>query len=207
MPARCYHASTLPLSEEGILHHSKFIFEELKLPFNQGFGQNKCNLLICGNMLKLHCSLLGPISDKVVSNMLGTIMEQWILREFDTTMIITIYHHRLQHLINKPVSNFRSQMTSQLDIIFAMYYFSFEMSATKVCFLLNQVITTDPKMKKHPKVIFLSTALPSQYESEYSYNSTPSLPRYLNPYFNVPLKYLSTCFTTIHCTYLESTMN
>jgi hypothetical protein len=50
--------STLPLSEEGILHHSKFVSEENKLPFDQGFGQNVCNLLICGDILKLNCSLL-----------------------------------------------------------------------------------------------------------------------------------------------------
>jgi hypothetical protein len=59
--------STLPLSKEGILHHSKFVPEEHKLPFNQGFGQNIYNLLICGNILKLHCSLLDPISDEVIS--------------------------------------------------------------------------------------------------------------------------------------------
>jgi hypothetical protein len=93
--------STLPLSEEGILHHSKFVPEEHKLPFNQGFGQNICNLLICGNILKLDCSLLDPISDEVIYdlNMLGPVMEYWILREFDTTLIITVYHHRLQLLI------------------------------------------------------------------------------------------------------------
>jgi hypothetical protein len=61
--------STLPLSEEGILHHSKFVFEEQKLPFNQGFGQDICNLLICGNKLKLHCPLLDPISNEVISDL------------------------------------------------------------------------------------------------------------------------------------------
>jgi hypothetical protein len=77
IPVRCYHASTLSLSEEGIMHHSKFVSEEHKLPFHQGFGQNMCNLLICGNILKIHCSLLDHISNEVVSdlNMLELVME------------------------------------------------------------------------------------------------------------------------------------
>jgi hypothetical protein len=90
--------STLPLSEEGIMHHSKSISEEKKLPFLQGLGQNIYNLLIYGNILKLHYSLLDPIPDEVIFdlNMLGPVMEYWILREFDTTLIIAVYHHRLQ---------------------------------------------------------------------------------------------------------------
>jgi hypothetical protein len=73
--------SILPLSEEGILHHFKFVPEEHKLLFNQGLGQNICNLLICGNILKLDCSLMDPVSNEVIPylNMLGPIMEYWIL--------------------------------------------------------------------------------------------------------------------------------
>jgi hypothetical protein len=83
------------------MHHSSSVFEEHKLPFIQGIGQNMCNLLICGNVMKLHCSLLDPILDEVIYdlNMLGPVMEFWILREFDTTLIITVYHRRLQLLI------------------------------------------------------------------------------------------------------------
>jgi hypothetical protein len=93
--------STLPLSEEGIFHHSKFILEEYKLLFKQGFGQDIYNLLIYGNILKLDYSLLDPVSDEMIYdiNMLGPVMEYWILREFDTTLIITIYHHRIQILV------------------------------------------------------------------------------------------------------------
>jgi hypothetical protein len=92
--------STLPLSEEGILQHSKFVPEEYRLPFNQGFGQNVCNLLICGNILKLNCSLLYPVSDEVIHdlNMIVPVMEYRILKEFDTTLIITVYHHGVQLL-------------------------------------------------------------------------------------------------------------
>ena len=69
--------STLLFSEEGVLHLSKFVSEENKLPFNQGFGQNVCNLLICGNILELDCSLLDPVLDEVIYdlNMLGSVME------------------------------------------------------------------------------------------------------------------------------------
>lgn len=67
---------TLPLSEEGILHHSKLVFEEHKLPFHQGFGENVYNLLIYGNILKLNYSLLDHVFDEVIPNlnMLGPVM-------------------------------------------------------------------------------------------------------------------------------------
>jgi hypothetical protein len=75
------HASTLPLRKEGIMHHSKFVSKEHKLPFIQGFVQNIYNLLIYGNIFKLHYSLLDHIQDEVVYdlNMLGPVMEYWIL--------------------------------------------------------------------------------------------------------------------------------
>jgi hypothetical protein len=73
--------STLPLSEEGILHHSQFVPEEYKLPFIQGFGQNVCNFLSHGNILKLNYTLLDTISDEVIPNLniLGPVMEYWII--------------------------------------------------------------------------------------------------------------------------------
>jgi hypothetical protein len=48
-----------------------------KFPLTKGFGQNVYNMLICGNILKLECSLLDPISDEVIPdlNMLGPVME------------------------------------------------------------------------------------------------------------------------------------
>jgi hypothetical protein len=102
---------TLPLSEEGIMHHSKFVPKEYKLLFNQGFGQNIYNLLICGDILKLDHSLLNPISNEVIHdlNMLGSVMEYWILRAFDTTLITTIYHHRIQLLIKQSCKQFAKQ--------------------------------------------------------------------------------------------------
>jgi hypothetical protein len=98
-------------------------------------------------------------------------------------------------------------MASQLAILAAIYSDFAELSATKICFLLNHVITTEPKLKQHLEVLFLSTALLAQSESEYPYKLTPSPPRYLNPYSVVPLKYLSTCFIVIQCTYLDFTIN
>jgi hypothetical protein len=67
--------------------------KKTNLPF-KGFGENVCNLLICGDILELDCSLLDPISDEVIFdlNMLGPVMEYWILIEFDTTLIIIVYH-------------------------------------------------------------------------------------------------------------------
>jgi hypothetical protein len=73
--------STIPLSEEGILHHFIFVPVEYKLPFSKGFGQNVYNMRICGDVLKLDCSHLNLVSNEVIYdlNMLGPVMEHWIL--------------------------------------------------------------------------------------------------------------------------------
>jgi hypothetical protein len=69
--------STLPLSEGDILHHTKLVPEVFKLHLRQRFGENVCNLLICGYVLELHCSLLYHVSDEVVFdlNMLQPVMK------------------------------------------------------------------------------------------------------------------------------------
>ena len=98
-------------------------------------------------------------------------------------------------------------MASQLAILTVIYSASIKLRVAEVCFLLDHVITADPKLKQHLEVLFLSTALSAQSESKYPCSLTPSPPRYLNPYSTVPLKYLITCFTTIQCTGLGSTTN
>ena len=72
-------------------------------------------------------------------------------------------------------------MDSQLTMLTTMYSTYAELSATQVCFMLNSVINTDLKLKQHPKVLFLSIALISQYEFEYPYNFISPSPTYLKP--------------------------
>jgi hypothetical protein len=100
--------STLPLREESIMHHSKFVPEEQKLSFNQGFSQNIYNMLIYGNILKLDFSLLDHVPYEVIPNLniLVPFMEYWILKDFETTMIITIYHCGIQLLIKYTCKQF-----------------------------------------------------------------------------------------------------
>jgi hypothetical protein len=57
---------TLPLSEEGILHHSKLVSEEDKLALDQWLAETFCQLLLCRNILELNYSLLHPVSNEVV---------------------------------------------------------------------------------------------------------------------------------------------
>jgi hypothetical protein len=83
------------------MHQSKFVFKCLKLPFFQRLGQNINYLLICGNILDIHFSLLNLVSYEVIFDlyMLGLAMKQWILREFDTTLIIIVNDHGIQLMI------------------------------------------------------------------------------------------------------------
>jgi hypothetical protein len=66
----------------------------------QGLGENILNLLISQNILKLYCPSLNAISDDLESDlhMLQPFMEHWILREFDTTLIIAVTDSRRQLL-------------------------------------------------------------------------------------------------------------
>jgi hypothetical protein len=68
---------------------------------------------------------------------------------------------------NRPVNNFQSHIASQLAKHATMYYASTVLRAILDCFLLCHEIMADPKLKQHPKVLFLSKTLPSQFESVY----------------------------------------
>jgi hypothetical protein len=56
-------------------------------------------------------------------------------------------------------------MASQLAEHATMYYVSVVLKAILDCFLLCHEVMADLKLKQHPKVFFLSEALPAQYES------------------------------------------
>ena len=90
--------STLPLTEEAILHHSHLVSEMNMLPSSQGLRENVCYLLISRNVLQLHNSSLGIIFDEVVSdlNVFGPFMKHWILKEPDATMIFIVNDNRPQ---------------------------------------------------------------------------------------------------------------
>jgi hypothetical protein len=88
-------------------------------------------------------------------------------------------------------------MDSQLAKLAAMYLTSAELSDIESCFLLNKEITVDPKMKQHHEVLFVSISLPSQSESEYPCNFTPSPTKYLKPYPTMTYKHMSTFFAAI----------
>jgi hypothetical protein len=56
-------------------------------------------------------------------------------------------------------------MASQLVVLPTIYSAFAKLSATKVCFLLNQAIIVDPKLNQHVEVLFLFVVLLAQSES------------------------------------------
>ena len=66
VPHRQPQWSSISLLEEGILHHTKPLFEVCKLHSGQGLGEYVSNLLIGGDVLELHCSLLNYVSNVVI---------------------------------------------------------------------------------------------------------------------------------------------
>ena len=69
-----------------------------KLHLGQRLGQYVRDLLIRSNVKKLHNSFLHHVMNVLVFDldMLGFVVKHWILREFDTTLIITINPSSLQ---------------------------------------------------------------------------------------------------------------
>jgi len=69
----------------------------------QGLRENIYYLLINGRILKLHDPSLNIVPDGRITNlnMFIPIMENWILSELDTTLIITVDHGRSQPLTEK----------------------------------------------------------------------------------------------------------
>ena len=90
--------STLPLTKESVPHNTHLVSEVDMLAPWERLRQNVCYLLIRGNVLEFHNSFLNPISDEVIldPNVFGPVMKYMILREFDITLIITLYNCRSQ---------------------------------------------------------------------------------------------------------------
>ena len=70
--------------------------------------------------------------------------------------------------LNRLNKTFHSHTTSLAPKEVAMYYASVELSATEDCFLLNQEIIPDPRLKQHPEVLLRFVELPVQSEFEKS---------------------------------------
>ena len=96
----CPHGtkSTLPLTKESVPHNTHLVSEVDMLAPWERLRQNVCYLLIRGNVLEFHNSLLDPISDEVILDvdMLGPLMKHRILRELNTALIVTMNHRRPQ---------------------------------------------------------------------------------------------------------------
>jgi hypothetical protein len=163
--------STLPLSEGDILHHDKLVYEVYKLFLRQRLGENVRNMFICGYVLKFYCSLLYHVSDEMIFDLNVLRPDQIVMQEASEAIMLHDLRHWLQYTLLLLVP-----------------------SVIEVCFLLIQDIIVDPKLKQHPKVLFLSTSLHAQSESVYPYNPTSPPETYLRPYPIIPRKYLNTCF-------------
>ena len=76
-----YIISTLPPSEEGVLHHPQLVPKEHKLALRQSFGEDVRNLHKCGDILELHNPSLNIVPDEVVPdfNVFRLVMKAWIL--------------------------------------------------------------------------------------------------------------------------------
>ena len=93
-------------------------------------------------------------------NMLGLIMKNWILREFDKTLIIIVNHCQIDLLTNQTNQDLPhpNGLTCCLTCIHVL-------TAIDLCFLLYQETIADPILKIPPHVLKLLDGLPSQSTS------------------------------------------
>ena len=98
-----YTNSTLPLTEEVVLHHTQLVSEMNKLVSSKRLHRDIYNLLIRRNVLQCHSSSLNIITDEMVPdlNVLRPVMKHWILRELNATMIVAVDHRRPKLLIKQ----------------------------------------------------------------------------------------------------------
>jgi hypothetical protein len=141
----------------------------LKLYTRQRIGQHICNLFICANILELYSSPLHHIMDEVIPDLyvLRLIMGHVIFIQLWLSHRITVASISRS---NRSVNNIRGHMASQLTKHAAIYFASAVLGAILDCFLLCHEVMADPRLKHHPKVLFLSKTLPAQSESIYPYN-------------------------------------
>ena len=90
--------SSLPLGRDLDLENTKLPLEVLKLHSGQWLHQNIIYLIIHRNILEFHCSALHHIPDIVILdlNMLQLVMENWVLSQLYTTMVVIMYTSSIQ---------------------------------------------------------------------------------------------------------------
>ena len=76
-------------------------------------------------------------------------------------------------VLNRSESGFRSHTASLLAALAAVYSAFAVLWAIGLCFLLDQEIIAEPRLKQYPEVLFRSTTLPIQSESVKPCNITP----------------------------------
>ena len=102
LPCCCF--LTLPLNKELIQQQHQLVSELQKTVFAKCLGENVCHLLICLYVLQPNGPPLNTISQEVVPDvyMLAPVMEHWILKQHDGTLIITMNYCSLQLTLEQP---------------------------------------------------------------------------------------------------------
>ena len=90
--------STFLVKEESVGHNSHHAPEANMLALQQGLAENICHLVISRHICQPNCTSLNPVSDKMAPDldMFRLVVKYQILREFDTTLIITVNRSRSQ---------------------------------------------------------------------------------------------------------------
>jgi hypothetical protein len=87
----CNCNSSLPLTRDILMYHTKLVFEVHKLHSRKRLGQHVSYMLVYSDILELHFSPLYYISDLMVPDldMLRLFMEHWVLFKLHTTPVVT----------------------------------------------------------------------------------------------------------------------
>ena len=81
---------TIPLLIRRGICKSEHVSESFKLFLSKRFGEDVCNLIICGTMLKMDCLGLYMMSNQMILcvDVFGSIMESRILSQLDCRSIV-----------------------------------------------------------------------------------------------------------------------
>lgn len=86
----------LPLTETNILNKSKIVPEVYKILSGQRLSKYISDMPISRDILEIHFSLLHYVMNELIIDLdaLQIVMENWIIYQLNTALIVTIYHSR-----------------------------------------------------------------------------------------------------------------
>ena len=156
------------------------------------FGEDICQLIICGSVNKLNLSMLNLLQDKMVMPLMCFV---WAWNTGFFAIFKTLWLSHKSFVASswwRPISVriLLSHIASQAAVTIALYSASVDDIATLGYFLLLHETVVELRLKQYLDVEFQLSMHPTQSESTYPCNLKFSVCIYSSPNYKVSRRYL-----------------